>query len=188
MINIINFLKTTPYYLIKPVKDIKCSCCPNCEIMALDFDTVKDQFFEYLKIDDYKLCSVDGILFDKHRRAFCIFDMKRYNPLSGLTEIEYVGKELKKMSNKIVDSIYILSAIMGYYGLDKEHYPILLHPKKLKIFPYMVVNLKSSQEILNVSLALQKELRISLSKRIEENIMLINCEQFEYAFSKAAKL
>ncbi len=115
-----------------------------------------------------------------------MFDMKRYNPLSGLTEIEYVGQVLKKMPNKIIDSMYILLALMGYYGLAKEHYPMLLHPKKLKIFPYMVVNLKSSQEILNVSLALQNELRISLSKRIEENIMLINCEQFEYAFSKVA--
>lgn len=183
--HIAHFIKyQTPYYFTAPVKDIAHSCFKNCTLEVLDFDKVKDSFLTNLKIkDSCKLCSVDGIFFDKKNNSLCIFDMKRFNSMYELTAEEYLRPELKDMSKKIVDTLYLFCAILGYYGINKSNYFTILHPSQLKIKPYLVVNVESSRDIEMLRLALLNELKISLSRRIEENIQLINCKEFEDAFS-----
>ena len=178
----------TPYYFITPVKDIKHSCFENCEVEVLDFDKVKDTFLNDLKINDScKLCSVDGVFFDNRNNSVCVFDMKRFNPLYELTAEEYIKPELKNLSKKVVDTLYLFCAILGYYNIDKSNYYTLLHPSQLRIKPYLVVNVKSSQDIEILRLAFLNDLKISLSRRIEENIQMINCQEFEDAFSYSIK-
>ena len=86
------------------------------------------------------------------------------------------------MPKKIVDSLLILIAFLGYYAIDKTFYKVLLHPKQMPINSYMVINVRS-QDLIGHRLALQDKLRISLSSRIEGNLGLISCEEFEQQFS-----
>jgi|GEM_PF-4088905 len=183
--DIVKFIRdSTPYYFMEPVKDIKHSCFKNCELRVLDFDKVKDTFTKDIGIqEECKLCSVDGIFFDQRNNSLCIFDMKRFNSFYELTAETYLLNELRDMSKKIVDSLYLLCALLGYYGIEKNNYYTILHPTQLRIKPYLVVNVKSSQDIIMLRMALQNELKISLSRRIEKNINLISCDEFESAFS-----
>ena len=181
---LIKFFSTTPYYYIKKVCDIEHSCLKNCSIEVLDFDLVKDDFFKNeLQIgESKKLSSVDGIFYNTKGERLCLFDMKRYNKLNNQSEKEFIEQELSKMPKKIVDSLLILIAFLGYYAIDKTFYKVLLHPKQMPINSYMVINVRS-QDLIGHRLALQDKLRISLSSRIEGNLGLISCEEFEQQFS-----
>jgi len=182
---VIIFLRDkTPLYILKKVKDIDHSCCSDCEKEVLDFDAIKDEFTRSLGIrEDRKLCSVDGVVFNKRDNSIYIFDMNRYNPMGALSLEDYISKELKDMPKKIYDTLYLLTAILGYYKIDQSLYFFLLHPLQIRIKPFLLVNVKKSEDMVGLRLALQNELNISLSNRIEKNISLINCEEFEKALS-----
>lgn len=180
MRNLIQFWKTViPLNYKKRVYEIPDTCC-HCDIKLVDFDMVKDKFTEILKIDEgHKLRSVDAIgLLKKH--TLCLIEMKGHD---GETDKSiFVKQKITETIPKFVDSIFILISILGYFKAKRKRYYTILHPKQLKISPYLVVNYEA-KDLVPIRFALQGELNIKMSSRIQTPIQLINCEGLDEIFS-----
>jgi hypothetical protein len=170
------------YFFEKELGVIPHSSCPTSIIRVLDFDAVKDRFSVELRMSSLK--SVDAIYFSNTRDEIYLIEMKRYVAGGLHSCVDYVKSHLgpNGLPNKIIDSIFILLGIMGYYQIDKSFYSFFLDPSKLKIKCLLLVDFSSS-DLLALTLASQHKHNISLTKKVESEIGVINCSAFQRHFA-----
>ena len=177
---VINFWKTViPLNFKVRVHALPESCCYN-NIEVVNFDKVKDKFTEIVHIGEgNKLKSVDAIKIHK-KNDLCLTEFKGHGGQGN--KLSFTKDKINETIPKIVDSVCVLIAILGYFKAKRKWYYTILHPKELKITPYLVLNYEA-KDLIPIKLALQAELNFRISARIETPIHLINCEDFERIFS-----
>jgi len=179
----IAFLKANSYYHEKEIKDISSTCCPTSTVKVLDFDRVKDDFSKLIGLKDHeKLKSMDTIFFSVHNDILYLIEMKRYDPVNSTLSVQdFVNQYLTKLPNKMMDTIFILLSIMGYFGITKAFYSYFLNPDKLNIHSFLLTDLPD-RDLLPLTLANLDKLNISLTRRVNSEIFSLNCNSFNSRF------
>lgn len=160
----------------KELKTISTSCCSNISTRAIDFDQVKDRFSEVLQINKVNMLkSVDALVLKND--TLYLIEMKKYDSTGSLTLEEFTLNRFEKFKNKIIDSIFILWGLVGYYNIDKNFYSYFLDPTKLKIKTVFLCNY-SAQDYLKINTLLLPFKEISITNRVDKNIKFLTCELF----------
>lgn len=177
-------LKNKALHIEEEIGKIAHSCCNTSKVKVLDFDKIKDEFCNTLNVKS-PLKSVDAIYLSKTQNVIYLIEMKNYSTsgvISGInmTCEEFINFHFGKNSigNKIIDSIFIIFGLMGYHNISKTFYPFFLDEQKLKIKTFFLTNFNHS-DIVSLSLATLDKQRIGLTKRIEGETLIINCDGFE---------
>lgn len=161
-----------------PLHKIDDRCC-NSNIKVIDFDRVKDEFSADIKTDNAKLKSVDLVKYHKRKNSLCLIEMKGHD--GGSDKLEFIQQKIEETIPKIIDSIILLTAIMGYHRAKRKWYFTFVNPKQLQIIPYILVNY-SDADLVPLIAATKDQRSIKLSGRIQQSIQLINCDGFENLF------
>lgn len=175
----------------KEIRNIPHSCCANSDILAFSFDEIKDEFSQSLGIpQDRLLKSVDALFFSTNTDELYLIEMKGFTR-AGVATIQDCKKFIKRhfdafsLPNKIIDSIFLICSIIGYFDIDKDCYQYVLDQKGIKIKTVLLSNF-SNQEILDLTLLSLHKQRISLTKRIDGEIGILNCDTFSSHFKSIA--
>lgn len=182
-------LKTKSLYHLEQIGKIKHSCCPSLAHSVIDFDKIKDEFCATLKVKQLK--SVDAIYLSTKKNVLYLIEMKEYFPpgiipgknLSCEDFIKYhFGKYA--IGNKILDSLFILQGIMGFYGISKNFYSYFFDDQKLKIQTLFLTNF-NYVDLVTLSLATLDQQNLGLTKRIEGETTILNCDGFDTLMKSA---
>jgi hypothetical protein len=179
--HLIKFWKEqVPINFKERVDRIPNTCCP-INLRVTDFDKVKDEFSKIFGIvGTNKLSSVDAITLDKNNNL-CLLEMKGYNWKNSKNKVDVIMQKILDSIPKFVDSVYLLICVLGYYDIPQKWYHIVVHTKKIKITPYLVIDC-SYQDLVNLQRAAAPQLNQKLSSRITHPIQLINCQELERFF------
>jgi len=174
----------------REIKDIPDSCCAS-DILAFSFDEIKNEFSQNLGIsNDRLLKSVDALFFSKKTDEIYLIEMKGL-ARAGVATITDCKKYIKRhfapfsLPNKIIDSIFLICNIIGYYDIEKECYQYLIDQKGIKIKTILLSNF-SNKELLDLTLLSLDKQKISLTKRIDGEIGILNCDTFSRHFKSIA--
>jgi len=177
---LLDLIKLKVNHSEKELKQICSSCCPNVSFRVIDFDLVKDKFSETLLIKACdRLNSVDAIMFKTDE--LYLIEMKKYDSTGSLKLDDFIKNRILKFHKKIVDTVFILLGLIGYYDMDKDFYTYFLNPSKLKIKPILLCNF-SSQDFTKADIILLPFKNISITNRIDSNILFMTCEMFSNKF------
>jgi hypothetical protein len=178
-----------------PLKKHSCGCCKSVNIKVIDFDKMKEEFCQKIGIKHYPK-SVDAVFLPKSKDEIYFIEMSSFRDYStrtgkiGITEvIKYIKKDLKGfgLPNKIIDSIFIVLGIAGYYNVNKNFYSYFLDRTKLKVKTLYVLDLNYRETTLLRRLN-RHQMAIKLTKRIEGDINIMSCHQFNTHFKSITPL
>jgi hypothetical protein len=176
----IDFLKNHSYYFESELKDVQHTCCQST-IKVVDFDKVKDEFSKELGIS-YKLKSVDVLYLSKTTDTIYFIEMKRKDPTNTKVCAEFVRDRLHDLKPKLIDSLLIISSLIGYFQIDRAFYSFFLDPSKLKTKSILLTDI-SNQDLVTITLSQLHMLNINLGYRIGRPITTMNCDGFNSYFA-----
>jgi hypothetical protein len=175
----------------KLICSIPLSCCSCTDISVFSFDEIKTDFYLTLGIPESRMLkSVDAIYFSPKTEELYLIEMKGFGKAgsASITECKrFIKKHFKpfNLPNKIIDSIFIINTIMGYFDIDKDCYQYFLDQNGIKIKSILLSNF-SNQEILDLTLLSLHKQKISLTKRIVGEIGILNSDTFSRHFKSIA--
>jgi hypothetical protein len=172
-----NLLTANGYYFEEELGNIPYSCCPAETKKVLDFDQIKDKFCSVLACNPLK--SVDTIYLAKPSNTLYLIEMKSFDPAGTLSCIDFIDKHYGKyaIGNKIADSLFVIFGIIGYYNIHNSFYAYFFNPNHLKIKTFLLTNFSYS-DLVSLSLATLDKQKIGLTKRIEGETVIMNCDSF----------
>ncbi len=167
----------------KEIKDIPLTCCANSNLMVFSYDEIKSEFCRSIGISENNMLkSVDAIYFSIKTEELYLIEMKGFGK-AGHASVTDCKKFIKKhfrpfgIPNKIIDSIFLFNSIMGFYNIDKDCYKYFVDQSGIKIKTVLLSNF-SNQEILDLTLLSLHKQKITLTKRIDGEIGILNCDTF----------
>lgn len=184
---LINLLKLHNYYHEVELRTHPDTCCNAEMVRVINFDRIKDDFCDVLQIG-CKLKSVDAILFPNNKPNHIYFiemsSFRARNLRTGQSYMDFIAEEMIgfKVPNKIIDSIFLLLAFIGYHNGDNAFYRYMLDKSKSKIITVFLLDLNDI-EINELQLLSLDKQQIELTKRIEGEIVILNCPSFTAAFA-----
>ncbi|MBL7745638.1 MAG: hypothetical protein JNN00_19360 [Chitinophagaceae bacterium] len=171
---IIIFFKTTDLFKTKELKQIKNTCCLSPR-KVIDFEDVTTDFYNVLGCG--KLSSVDAMFVDNEYNIHLI-EMK------GIKDEDFLEKidaKIVDTGKKVTDSIKTLLGIGVHLGAPKEFIKVMISPKELRIYPYLLTNV-SSQVLHQKKWSELEKKRMTPSSRLGKPIQVLNCNNFEDDF------
>lgn len=179
-----NLLKLNGLFFEEELGKIAHSCCPSETKKVINFDKIKDVYFQLIGVR--KLKSVDVIYLAKTRNELFLIEMKGYNAGGALNCEQFIDTHYAKyaIGNKIADTIFTILGIIGYYRINPTFYEFIFNPDKLKIKTFLLTNFSYS-DLTSLSLATLDKQKIGLTKRIEGETIILNCDSFTRLMSMA---
>lgn len=172
-----------PFNIKKKIGELKDTCCQTMAVNVLDFDATKDKFLELIGYpENIKPNSVDAIFYHRKKQALCFLEMKGQSEKEESDRVLFVKEKIEECIPKFIDSVYVLISALGYYKVGHGLYPTMLHPKKLRISPFIIINLKEI-DLAPIRTLLTPQLNIKLCSRIQTPINLITCEDIDILFA-----
>jgi hypothetical protein len=182
MLNIlIQLLNDNHLYLNKELRRIPDSSCSNVTIEVLDFDLIKDTFYRNLGLpENVKFKSADALKIIPAQNKIIFIEMKKFDKSLGLKIDEFIKERIECFQNKIIDSVLILLGICGLYKINNDFYKYFYNTSELTIKSVFLSNI-SSKDYVTANIASLPSYKISITKRIDENISFFTCETFQSA-------
>jgi len=179
MLNIFNkILKDNGLYLNKELRRIPSTCCSNLTTDVLDFDLIKDTFYTNIGLSQNdKLKSADVLKIIPSQNKIVLIEMKKYDITGGYSIVEFIKNRIDGFQNKIIDSVFIILGIVGFYNIDPAFYNYFFNPTDFKIKAVFVSNI-SYKAYVAADIASLPSHKISISRRIDNNISFLTCEMF----------
>jgi hypothetical protein len=175
----------------KEIRNIPQSCCTTSEISVFSFDEIKTDFYSSVGLSHSNMLkSVDALFFAESTEELYLIEMKGFGK-AGTATLSECKRFIKKhfqpsnLPNKIIDTVYLIASIIGFYDIDKSCYKYFVDQKGIKIKTVLLSNF-TNQELLDLNLATLHNQNISLTKRIVGEIGILNCENFTNHFKRIA--
>ncbi len=178
---ILRFGIENEYFKLKLIKDLDKSCCKQNTNEVIDFDKTKEKIEKEFKVN---FASCDALLINSKDEKIDFIEMKSFKNLikyNSNKEKFFFQKKIEnfKFTDKIIDSLQILSLIAKNKNLDLERKKIHLYNQVEKNFIVLIdINLKNNPlEVFTIGLNY-----LANNSNLKEN--LINCTKQELSEKK----